>query len=108
MFYNLLVYSAVSVSGVQSGYWETAVPQYRYSSTDIAGLEYLYSNTGVSLYPESRVFESGIPIHTANLQKKVVCIMKVAYNSLLLRCFNHFYLAKAQVLVEEDNNFVYL
>lgn len=34
--------------------------------------------------------------------------MQVAYNSLLLRCFNHFYLAKAQVLVEEDNNFVNL
>ena len=26
--------------------------------------------------------------------------MLVAYNSLLLRCFNRFYLTKAQVLVE--------
>lgn len=26
--------------------------------------------------------------------------MKVIYNSLLLRCFNCFYLTKAQVLVE--------
>lgn len=34
--------------------------------------------------------------------------MQVAYNSLLLRCFNHFYSTKAQVLVEEDNNFVNL
>ena len=80
----------VCVSGAQFGYKKTAVLLCKYSSTDTAKLEYLYISTGVPFYPASWVPAYGTPIHTAKIQKKVVYVMLVVYNSLLLRCFNRF------------------
>ena len=59
-------------------------------------LESHYSEIGVSPYRYSRAIGHGVSIRTANLQKKVVSVVIIAYISLLLRHFSHLRLTKVR------------